>query len=68
MSSEDVQRMSGPQPSSLMPDQTDPSPRLLPPAPDTPAPLESEDSDDLMLRYGGLFILCEIELMFCFFF
>ena len=60
MSSEDVQRLSGP--TSLMPDQTSPSPRLMAPVPDTPAPMESEDSDDLMLRYGTLFIFCETEL------
>ena len=48
MSSEDAQRMSGQ--TSLMPGQTAPSPLLLPPDSDTPAPLESEENDDLMLR------------------
>ena len=48
MSSEDAQRMSGQ--TSLMPGQTAPSPLLLPPDSDTPAPIESEEADDLMLR------------------
>jgi len=49
MSSEDAQRMSGQ--TSLMPGQTAPSPLLLPPDSDTPAPMESEEADDLMLRW-----------------
>ena len=48
MSSEDAQRMSGQ--TSVMPGHTAPSPLLLPPDSDTPAPMESEEADDLMLR------------------
>lgn len=51
MSSEDAQRMSGLSgQTSVMPGHTAPSPLLLPPDSDTPAPLESEEADDLMLR------------------
>ena len=51
MSSEDAQRMSGLSGQiSVMPGHTAPSPLLLPPDSDTPAPLESEEADDLMLR------------------